>query len=194
MDYEYETDRWPFIAAKHFTKVAKKRGIRLIVLHSMEAPEKGDTAENVAKYFQSTTRQASAHICVDNNSIVQCVWDNDIAWAAPGANSDGIHIEMAGYANQSRENWLDAYSALTLDNAASAAAQYCLKYDIPVIRLSNEALGGKLAKGLVSHAQVTEVFKKGDHTDPGNGFPWDYFMDRVQHHYSRKKQAGNNHA
>lgn len=68
----------------------------------MEAPEKGDTAENIANYFHTTVKQASAHICVDNNSIVQCVLDNDIAWAAPGANSDGIHIEMAGYAKQKK--------------------------------------------------------------------------------------------
>ncbi len=185
MDSHFETDRWPFVPAKNFTKVARKRGVRVIVIHSMEAPEKGDTAE----YFRTTTRQASAHICVDNNSIVQCVLDNDIAWAAPGANSDGIQIELAGFARQRREDWLDPYSTLVLENAANAAAQYCLKYDIPVVRLSDQALGGKLAKGLVSHAQVSEVFKKSDHTDPGTGFPWDYFLGRVQVYFDKRKPA-----
>ncbi len=188
MDSSYETDRWPFVLAKNFTKVPSRRGVRLIVMHSMEAPEKGDTAENVAEYFRTTTKQASAHICVDNNSIVQCVLDNDIAWAAPGANSDGIQIEMAGYARQSEADWLDPYSTLVLENAAKASAQYCRKYEIPVVRLSNKDLAGKLAKGFVSHSQASEVFKKSDHTDPGNGFPWDYFLARVKHHFQQLSQ------
>lgn len=189
MDSQFETDKWPFVPAKNFTKVTKKRGVRVIVMHSMEAPEKGDTAEKIAEYFRTTTKQASAHICVDNNSIVQCVLDNDIAWAAPGANSDGIQIEMAGYAKQTEADWLDPYSTLVLENAANAAAQYCLKYDIPMVRLTNKELAGKLARGIVSHSQVSEVFKKSDHTDPGKGFPWDYFLGRVQFYFDKRKPA-----
>lgn len=189
MDSQFETDKWPFIPAKNFTKVAKKRGVRVIVMHSMEAPEKGDTAEKIAEYFRTTTKQASAHICVDNNSIVQCVFDNDIAWAAPGANSDGIQIEMAGYAKQTEADWLDPYSTLVLENAANAASQYCLKYDIPIVRLTDKELEGKLAKGIVSHSQVSDVFKKSDHTDPGKEFPWDYFLGRVQFYFDKRNPA-----
>lgn len=103
----------------------------MIVLHSIEAPEKGDTAKKIAGYFRTTTKQASTHICVDNNSIVQCVFDNDIAWAAPSANSDGIQIEMAGYARQTEADWLDPYSTLLLENSADTAAQYCLNMTFP---------------------------------------------------------------
>lgn len=187
MEHPFETDNWPYVKAKHSTSVANKRGVRLIVIHSMEAAEKGDTAENVAKYFKNTIRQASAHICVDSDSIVQCVLDNDVAWAAPGANNDGIHIEMAGYAKQTKAEWLDPYSTLVLERTADAAAQYCLKYDIPPTHLSNTELGDKVSKGIVSHAQVTEVFKKSTHTDPGKNFPWEYFMDRVQANLEKRK-------
>jgi N-acetyl-anhydromuramyl-L-alanine amidase AmpD len=187
MEHVFETEKWPFVQARHFTKVANKRGVRLVVIHSMEAPEKGDTAENVAQYFHVTVKQASAHICVDSDSIVQCVLDNDIAWAAPGANNDGIHIEMAGFAKQTKTEWLDPYSTLVLENAADAAAQYCLKYDIPAVQLSNSQLGDKVTKGLVSHAQVSEVFKKSDHTDPGKNFPWEYFIGRVQTRLAKLK-------
>lgn len=183
MDYEHETDKWPFVKSPHYTKLANRRGVRVVVIHSMEAPEKGDTAEKVAQYFKNTVKQVSAHICVDNNSIVQCVLDNNVAWAAPGANHDGIHIEMAGYASQSHGEWMDNYSLLVIENAANAAAQYCAKYDIPVKHLSDEELGDKVSKGIVSHAQVTSVFKKGSHTDPGANFPWDFFMSRVKHHF-----------
>jgi hypothetical protein len=50
------------------------------------------------------------------------VLDNDIAFAAPGVNSDGIQLELAGVARQTREEWLDPYSVLVLENAASATA------------------------------------------------------------------------
>ena len=166
MNFEFETDNFPVIKARFFRDVIEKRQPRVIVIHSMEAPEKGDTAENVARFFQNPgkkdngqDRQVSAHLCIDNNSIVQCVFDNDVAFAAPGANHDGIHLELAGFAMQTKSQWLDPFSTLVLENAANAAAQYCLKYNIPVKHLSNAELKSG-QKGIVGHAQVSEVFKK----------------------------------
>jgi N-acetyl-anhydromuramyl-L-alanine amidase AmpD len=192
MNFEFETDIFPVVKARFFRDVIEKRQPRVIVIHSMEAPEKGDTAENVARFFQNPgkkdngqDRQVSAHLCIDNNSIVQCVFDNDVAFAAPGANHDGIHLELAGFAKQTRSQWLDPFSTLVLENAANAAAQYCLKYNIPVKHLSNAELKSG-QKGIVGHVQVSEVFKKSDHTDPGKGFPWDHFIDRVKHHHTER--------
>lgn len=179
-----ETDSWPIIPAKWFQKTDRAlpyRNVRLIVIHDMEAPEKGTTAEDVARYFAETTRRASAHICVDNNSIVQCVPDRDIAYGAPGANHDGIQIELAGYASQDRAHWLDDYGLALMEKAANATAQYCLKFTIPVQHLTNAELKGG-SKGIVGHYQVSAVYKESDHQDPGLGFPWDYFMMRVETH------------
>jgi N-acetyl-anhydromuramyl-L-alanine amidase AmpD len=83
-----------------------------------------------------------------------------------------------------------SFSILVLENAANAAAQYCLKYNIPVKHLTNAELKSG-QKGIVSHAQVSEVFKKSDHTDPGKGFPWDHFIDRVQHHHTERLKRFN---
>ena len=179
MPPEFETDNFPFVKANFFKLVTGKRKVRLIVIHSMEAAEKDNTAENVARFFAAPTTRASAHLCIDNNSIVQCVLDNNIAAAAPGANQDGIHLELAGFAKQTEAEWLDAFGILLLNNAAEAAAQYSLKYDIPVRRLTNEELANPAMKGIVSHAQVSAVFKKSTHTDPGPGFPWKFFLERV---------------
>lgn len=187
MEFEYETDNFPINKARFFTDIVQKRNVRVIVIHTMEAPEKGETAENVARYFQHPDKPSSAHLCIDNNSIVQCVMDNDVAWAAPGANNDGIQLELAGYSRQSKEDWLDPYSTLVLENAANATAQYTLKYNIPIKHLSNEELK-KGEKGIVGHAQVTEVYKKSTHTDPGKGFPWDYFIERVKFYQSKRLQ------
>ena len=46
---------------------------RVVVLHTMEAPEGTNTAENVARYFASGSVVASAHACVDEDSVVVCL-------------------------------------------------------------------------------------------------------------------------
>jgi N-acetyl-anhydromuramyl-L-alanine amidase AmpD len=46
--------------------------------------------------------------------------------------------------------------------------------------LTNDELADGETKGLVSHSQVSAVFKKSTHTDPGEGFPWDFFLDHVE--------------
>lgn len=177
-----DTDKWPLIQARWFTKwpTNYKRTVRVIVIHDMEYPETDTAAEIIAHDFatRSETQKASAHICVDNNSIVQCVKDNDVAFAAPGCNTDGIQIELAGFGKQTRAEWLDAYSEALLRLGADATAQYCIKYKIPPIHLTNQQLSGG-ERGIVGHYQVSHVYKKSDHTDPGAGFPWDYFIALV---------------
>lgn len=194
MEHEFETDPWPLVRARWFTDVREKRKVRLIVIHDMEAPEKGSTAENIARYFQDPRDargrpvKASAHLCIDNDSIVQCVLDNDVAFAAPGANHDGIQLELAGFARQKRHEWLDPYGILMLDRAADAAAQYCLKYNIPVRQLTNDELRDGVSKGIVGHRQVSQVFKKSDHMDPGPNFPWDHFLARTQKFFAERSK------
>jgi hypothetical protein len=53
MEYRYETDTFPVIKAKWFTDLTEKRTVRVIVIHTMEAPKRADTAENVARYFKN---------------------------------------------------------------------------------------------------------------------------------------------
>lgn len=171
----YETDLWVYVPAVTQKDWTTHRPIRVIVIHTMESPEGDQTAENVAKYFQHPDKPSSAHICVDDNSIIQCVRDNDEAAAAPGCNHDGIQIELAGVANQTKKQWRDTYSNAVLANAADAAAQYCLKYNVPPIHLSDVQLrlGGR---GLIGHVQASNVYRKSDHQDPGPNFPWTRFM------------------
>jgi N-acetyl-anhydromuramyl-L-alanine amidase AmpD len=175
-----ETTVWPFVQAKYFKALPTgQRKVRVIVIHDMEAKEANDTAEKIAKYFQNPDYPSSAHICVDNNSVVQCVKDSHIAYAAPGCNSDGIQVELAGYGKQTREEWLDAYGLQLLGVAADAVAQYCTKYGIPAVHLTNTELkDGK--RGIVGHYQVSQVYKKSDHSDPGVGFPWEWWIHQVQ--------------
>lgn len=172
-----ETEDWPFIQARDFG-AGRTVEVRLVVIHTPEFPEGVDSALKVARYFQKPDYPSSANIVVDNSQVVQCVKDSVVAYAAPGANHDGIQVELMGYAKQSRAEWRDHYSLQMLAIAADAVAQYCLKYDIPPIRLINEELAaGK--KGIVGHDQVTRVYKQSDHQDPGPNFPWRRFICMV---------------
>ena len=116
----------PLILAAHFTPASRPHSapIDLVVVHTMEASEKPGTALAVAKWFAGTAApMASAHYCVDDADVIACVLESDVAWAAPGANSNGVHIEHAGFASQSPEQWADEYSVAVLERSARLAAR-----------------------------------------------------------------------
>lgn len=163
-------------------KATQGRNLDLIVFHDMEAPEAGQTAENVAAYFarQHPPGQASsAHYNVDNNTVVQSVRDKDIAYCAPGANHNGLHIEHAGYARQTTSEWLDPYGRAMLLRSAKLAEELCTQYQIP-IKFITEA-GLKLGhRGITTHAAVSQAFRRSSHTDPGFNFPMAYYINLVQ--------------
>lgn len=171
-----------FVAAKNFTNVAK-RTIDLIVIHDMEYPEKLTSAEDVARYFAGQRKGSSgssAHYNVDSNSVVQCVQDMDVAWAAPGANHDGLQIEHAGYARQTAAQWLDEYGRKMLfEQSAPLVARKCKEHKIPVKFLRASALVAQ-RRGVTTHWEVTKAFSHGQgHTDPGPNFPIERYMNEV---------------
>jgi N-acetyl-anhydromuramyl-L-alanine amidase AmpD len=165
-----------FVEARNYTKVATRQ-IDLVVIHTMESPEKPDTAEGVANWFHNQPAHhppeyegSSCHYCIDNNSIVQCVHDHDVAWAAPGANHNGLQFEHAGRASQRASDWRDGYSIAELLRSAELCAKKCVLHGIPVIwRSPADLVAGK--RGITSHANVSAAFRKSTHTDPGPNFP-----------------------
>lgn len=172
----------------HWYKVANRGpdDIDLIVIHAMQAAEKGSTAENVANYFKAgcpdangKKRPASAHLCIDNNSIIQCVRYKDVAFGAPKVNHNGIHIEHAGFSEQTRSQWLDEYGQDMLRLSANEAAHLAKTYHIPAVWLTAPELRRR-SRGFVTHAVCSEAFTPGGHWDPGDGFPFKYYMDLVK--------------
>ena len=183
----YETESWPRVQAKHYGP--KRSGApRLIVIHTPIWSEVADGAEGLGKYFATMAdgRKASVHIGVDSDSIVQYVLDSFVAFAAPGANHDGIHIEIIGTHTQTRQQWRDKFSLTAMALAADATAQYCLKYSIPTVRLSDTQLRDG-SRGIVGHDQVSRVFRKSSHIDPGTNFPWTRFMGYVRASYADRQ-------
>jgi N-acetyl-anhydromuramyl-L-alanine amidase AmpD len=148
----------------------------------MEAPEKPHTARNVALWFAGTQApQASAHYCIDADEIVQCVKEDVVAWAAPGANRYGIHLEHAGYASQNAGDWQDDYSTRMLVRSAALAADIAKRHGVPVRKLTADDLHDPQAQGFCGHLDVTVGRNNGHgHTDPGFFFPWDRYLQMVR--------------
>lgn len=174
-------ESYPFIQAANCGPV-RTGALDYIIIHTMEAPEKPKTARKVAEWFGGPSApKASAHFCVDDKEAIQCVRENVVAWAAPGANGRGIHIEHAGFAAQTGAQWGDEYSKAVLILSAHVAAGVCRRYNIPVARLSVSDLLGLKARGFAGHIDVTNAFNNGKgHTDPGPNFPWDMYLALVR--------------
>jgi N-acetyl-anhydromuramyl-L-alanine amidase AmpD len=169
-----------FIEAKNFTRGRYGTAISVVVIHTMESQEKPDTARNVAHWFAGATApEASAHFNVDATEVIQCVRETDMAWGAPGANRQGLHIEHAGRASQTPMQWADAFSDAMLRRSAALVASLCRKHGIPIKRIGPEELkaGGR---GICGHDTVSKAFPvKGAHTDPGPNFPWGIYIELV---------------
>lgn len=179
-----------FIAAKHFTPTAGRQ-IDLVVLHTAEVAENVTSAEAVARYFANPIDAkgnaviASAHFCVDVDSVVACVHEKDVAFAAPDCNRNGIQIELSGYARQSAEDWADEYSQTMLRRAARLVARVCQTYSIPIKFVDADGLHASW-RGITTHASATKAFpvsktgKKRTHWDPGPSFPMEAFIALVR--------------
>lgn len=166
-----------FMQAKFFRK-GGNLPVKRVVIHDMEAPEKGDTAESVARYFQTLSTPASAHYCIDSDSVVMCVREEDTAYHAP-PNSGSIGLEHAGYASQTAADWSDDYSEKMLNVSAALCADICKRHSIPVEFVD---VAGLLAgqRGITTHAAVSKAWKQSDHSDPGPGFPMAHYIDLVR--------------
>ncbi len=169
-----------FVQARHYGW-AGRTTIDVIVLHSAEVGEFHSSAEAVAAYFVAATRPSSAHYCVDADSIVQCVKDVHVAFHAPGVNTRSLGIEQAGYAKQTRDEWLDPYGQRMLRLVARLVAAKATEYSVPLVWLTPaELAAGK--RGLCQHRDVTAAFpRKGDgHYDCGSSYPVDLVLQWSQ--------------
>ena len=139
---------------------------------------------------QNPASEVSAHYCVDADSIVQCVREEDIAWHARGGNANSIGIELAGYAGQRALGWNDAYSRAVVERAARLTADVCARHGIPLRRLrAADLVAGK--RGITGHADVSAAFRKSDHWDPGPGLPVDAVpAPSAQQRRRRARHAG----
>ena len=150
--------------------------IRYFGLHVPVFDEVPDGAERIANYFATTSRVASTAYCTDNNSTVRCLHDNEYGASAKGINREGVHVEMTGHANQTKAQWMDAYSVATMKRTANLFALHHLEYGIPVKILNVPELRANQA-GIVKHSTAVQAFGGDFRSDPGENFPDEYFIN-----------------
>jgi peptidoglycan hydrolase-like protein with peptidoglycan-binding domain len=154
-----------------------------IIIHTAECAETKTAAENLQAWDAGPDApQASWHYAVDVDSITQSVLEEDRAHAvgkSPGKDR-GLHIELAGRASQTPEQWADAYSTEQLDLAARLVADMCERWSIPPQQIGATELRASVP-GICGHRDCTKAWPGStNHTDPGLHFPWERFLERVR--------------
>jgi hypothetical protein len=82
--------------------------IGLIIIHCTQS----NSARSSAEWFTDPRTQGSAHLVLDDDECYRTLVDSAIPWAAPGANTRGFHVEIAGFAEWSRDEWMRHRQAL----------------------------------------------------------------------------------
>lgn len=172
----------------------RKMAVQLGVTHYTAGSEGPTSAEGGAAYDKVRTDGTSTHAFADSNSVAVEVLDEDRAHHARAhGNEIGLGLELCGTA-QTRAQWLDPVSLATLRNGAAWMAEKCVKFGLPVRRLSVPevraayyAPAGQRPKGICGHVDVTNAFPEdqGDHQDPGVAFPWDVYLGLIQTEVNR---------
>jgi N-acetyl-anhydromuramyl-L-alanine amidase AmpD len=172
----------PFVQSVHHQPRPNGVVAKRVVIHCTENAELPGMARMNANLFAGpNSPEASFHYVLDNVEVIQCVAESRKAWHAPGANDDGIGIEIVGRASQTPTMWSDAYSRAALYRAMGLIADVCMRNSIPVQFLDATALRTQQS-GITTHAEVTKAWPKAGHghTDPGMGFPLEALLQGVR--------------
>jgi len=176
----------PFVPARYFHPAGRKTA-DYVVVHAMQLPCQSGMAQHCAEGFQkimNPDKVKSAHYCVDPESVVQCVHEYDVAWHCPKGNARGVGVEHSGYGPGTEEevatDWTSGDGLLILQRSAKLAAEIAQRWAIPLVRLTPAELKGMTARGFAGHVDFTKAFTPGGHSDPGDLWPWDQYLELVQ--------------
>lgn len=177
----------PYIPAKY---QGDKQTPTLSVIHSTVGPTKAGSARAIARYGQNPSSPSSWHYAIDAAEVIQSVHDHTVAYHC-GYNQNSLGYEMCD--NPSRLTairWLGRDHKAMLDRTARAVARNHAAYGIPVRFLTDAQLrawnaNGRKAKdgGIATHDQMSRVFKRSTHWDPGK-WPTKKFLALVKKYHA----------
>jgi len=133
--------------------------INYVVIHTTQGSYAGTIS-----WFKNSSSKVSSHYVVrsSDGQVTQMVDDRDIAWHDACFNSQSIGIEHEGYVSDPAKWYTDAmYKA-----SAKLTAWLSNQYGIP-----------KDKSHIMGHGEAPDC---SDHTDPGSGWNWTYYMTLVK--------------
>ena len=152
-----------------------------VVWHTSQGGEGDTSAEGLAAFIRSPASDgnvASYQVIFDTDRVLEIMPAEMRSHHAAGANDKGLGGCIPGRAEQSREQWLDTISAQYLEQGCRWAADMCIRYGIPAVRINPGQMQDGV-KGIVDHNAVRLAFGQTTHTDVGPNFPWDVVMPRI---------------
>lgn len=153
-------------------RAGRLRPPRLIVLHTAEAPCERGKALAVAQFLARPDIQASAHWVIDPFETVEQIAEADTAWAAPGANADGIQIEQCGFAGWTTADWAASPAQQMMrTQLVPLLRDISNRWNIPLVPLTTAQIKDGTSRGVVTHVQINDAFGLSDHWDCGPNFP-----------------------
>ncbi len=134
--------------------------IRRNVIHTQQGHAAGTLS-----WFNSAHNpyRTGAHFVYSLKDTYQTAELSTLLWHCRNANQDGVGHELDGFAEQTKRQWLSKKNRTMLRMCANRVAWVCY----------TQKLGSpKRGKNVFGHGDVPG----NDHTDPGKGFPWTFFM------------------
>jgi hypothetical protein len=135
---------------------------------------------DLGAWFQNPSAQCSSHHGADNyepSVFGAYVYENYGAWTQGNANPYCLSIELCGYAEWSRSEWLNNYPVL-VDNAAEWLRYVVDKYNIPWVLLNDSEAQDPNRRGIVQHVNLGNWGS--GHWDCGRDtFPIDVILEKA---------------
>ena len=166
---EYDSALWRAASTENYSAGRRGETIRFVVIHTMQGSYGGSIS-----WFTNPAAQASAHYNLrsSDGEVTQMVSEDDTAWHSGNGtyNRQSVGIEHEGFiADPGR--W---YTEAMYTSSARLTRHLCEKYGIPKDRAHI------IGHNEVPHPTIAGRFGgAGGHTDPGDGWDWDHFMDLV---------------
>jgi len=160
MSAQYPPATWYAAASCNYTATSSSKDT--IIVHTIEG-----SAAGCLSWFQNCNAQVSSHYVVSEAGAVwQCVDEWYKAWHVGCLNTRSIGIEHEGYAASAShpQSLYDASGLLSRD--------ICDSWGIPK---SHNAC----PPGILGHLDANNCVCGPGHTDPGNGWDWNYYISVV---------------
>lgn len=135
---------------------------------------------DLGAWFQNPAAQCSSHHGADSYErglFGAYVYENYAAWTQGNANGYCLSIELCGYAEWTRSQWLNERPIL-VDNAAEWLRYIVDKYGIPWTLLNDSQAQNANARGICQHVNLGSWGS--GHWDCGDGFPIDVILDKAK--------------